>query len=246
MVDTNGDLMNKDKVDILAIGVHPDDIELSCSGTVLRQISLGNTVAICDLTQGELGTRGSAELRLIEAAKSKEVLGVSHRVNLKMADGFFEITKANTIKIIEVIRRFQPDIILANALEDRHPDHGRAAKLVAEACFYAGLRKIDTGQKEWRPKAVYHYIQDRNLTPDFVVDISDFMDKKIESIQCYSSQFFVPNSISDEPQTPISTHGFFEFVKAKNRSMARSIQADYAEGFNVGRVPGVQDLFDLK
>lgn len=234
------------KLDILAIGVHPDDIELSCSGTVLRHVKAGYKVGLCDLTQGELGSRGSGPLRLIEAEKARQVLGAEVRENLGMEDGFFQNTPENIKKIIKVIRKYKPDIILANALDDRHPDHGRAAKLVSDACFYAGLVRIDTGQEVWRPRALYHYIQDKNLTPDFVVDISSHIDQKIESILCYSSQFYNPNDPSDEPQTPISSLGFFEFIKAKNKSMARSIQVDYAEGFNIARIPGVKDLFDLE
>ncbi|MBI3518238.1 MAG: bacillithiol biosynthesis deacetylase BshB1 [Bacteroidetes bacterium] len=232
------------KLDILAIGVHPDDIELSASGTILKHIALGKTVGIMDLTLGELGTRGNALLRTEEAMKSAKILGVSVREQLTMADGFFENNEAHQRQIIEVIRKYQPDIVLCNAISDRHPDHGRAAKLTADACFYSGLVKIDTKQTPWRPKAVYHYIQDNFIEPDFVIDITAYMEKKMESIMAYSSQFFDPNS--KEPETPISTKNFMEYVKAKGSLFGRAINVDYAEGFTVNRYIGVENLFDLK
>lgn len=216
--------MNHFKVDILAIGVHPDDIELCASGTILKQIDLGYSVALCDLTQGELGTRGSGPLRMIEAEKAKNILGIQHRENLGMADGFFQHNEENTRKIIEVIRKFQPEIVLANAIADRHPDHGRASKLISDACFYSGLPKIQTSNTEgesqtpWRPKAIYHYIQDRNLKADFVVDITPYMEQKLESILAYSSQFYI--SDKGEPETPISSKSFIEFIKGKTGLMA--------------------------
>ena len=237
------------KVDILAIGVHPDDVELCASGTILKHLDLGYTVAICDLTQGELGTRGSGPLRLQEAEKAKQILGISHRENLGMADGFFYYNEENIKKIAKVIRKYKPEIVLANAVTDRHPDHGRASKLISDACFYAGLVKIETRDDEgliqsaWRPKAVYHYIQDRNLKADFVVDITQYLDKKIESIMAYSSQFFDPES--KEPETPISSKAFIDYMKAKNRAYGRDIGAEYAEAFTVERNMGVKNLFDL-
>lgn len=237
------------KVDILAIGVHPDDVELCASGTILKHLDLGYTVAICDLTQGELGTRGSGPLRLQEAEKAKQILGISHRENLGMADGFFQHNEENIKKIAKVIRKYKPEIVLANAVKDRHPDHGRASKLISDACFYAGLVKIETRDDEgliqsaWRPKAVYHYIQDRNLKADFVVDITQYLDKKIESIMAYSSQFFDPES--KEPETPISSKAFIDYMKAKNRAYGRDIGAEYAEAFTVERNMGVKNLFDL-
>ncbi|HMT52883.1 MAG TPA: bacillithiol biosynthesis deacetylase BshB1 [Saprospiraceae bacterium] len=237
------------KVDILAIGVHPDDVELCASGTILKHLDLGYTVAICDLTQGELGTRGSGPLRLQEAEKAKQILGISHRENLGMADGFFQHNEENIKKIAKVIRKYKPEIVLANAVTDRHPDHGRASKLISDACFYAGLVKIETRDDEgliqsaWRPKAVYHYIQDRNLKADFVVDITQYLDKKIESIMAYSSQFFDPES--KEPETPISSKAFIDYMKAKNRAYGRDIGAEYAEAFTVERNMGVKNLFDL-
>lgn len=237
------------KVDILAIGVHPDDIELSCCGTLLHHIALGKTVGLLDLTCGELGTRGSAEIRLQEAEVASQMIGAVVRGNLEMEDGFFEYTKENMLKIVEIIRLMRPEIVLANAVSDRHPDHGRAAKLTADACFYAGLRRIETeweeeAQEAWRPKAVYHYIQDHNLTPDFVVDISPYIDQKIEIIQAYKSQFYDPKS--KEPKTPISGKEFLNFIKGKNATYGRPAGFEYGEGFTVARTLGVNNLFDLK
>jgi bacillithiol biosynthesis deacetylase BshB1 len=231
------------QVDILAIGVHPDDIELSCSGTLLKHIAGGKTVGLLDLTLGEMGTRGNAELRTKEAMKSAEILGVSFRKQLHFADCFFENTQPHLVEIIKVIRECKPHIILCNAISDRHPDHGRAAKLTADACFYSGLVKIDTNRPAWRPKAVYHYIQDNYIHPHFVVDISEFAAKKMESIMAFSSQFYDPNS--KEPQTPISSPEFLETINAKMSLWGRTIGVRYAEGFTTARYPGVNNLFDL-
>lgn len=241
------------KVDILAIGVHPDDVELSCSGTLLTHIAMGKTVGLLDLTRGELGTRGSADIRDQEAADAARLMGAEFRVNLAMADGFFQYTPENIKKIIKVIRACQPEIVLANALSDRHPDHGRAAKLVADACFYAGLLKIETldeqgnPQKKWRPNALYHYIQDHNLTPDFVVDISPFIDKKMELVLAFRSQFFAPDAkeYQHEESSPISGKEFLDFLRAKAQTYGRHAGFDYAEGFNKSRDIGVRNLFDL-
>jgi bacillithiol biosynthesis deacetylase BshB1 len=238
------------KVDILAIGVHPDDIELSACGTLLKHIDLGYSVVLCDLTQGELGTRGNAALRLQEAEEARIRMGALARENLGMADGFFAKNEENLRKIIQVIRKYQPEIVLANAVSDRHPDHGRASALISEACFYAGLTKIQTqasdgrDQKCWRPAAVYHYIQDRHRTPDFVVDISPYMERKMDCIMAFRSQFYNPES--DEPDTPISSRQFLDFLWAKNKIFGRDINAAYAEAFNVERTIGVKDLFDLQ
>lgn len=237
------------KLDILAVGVHPDDVELSCSGTLLKHIALGKKVGILDLTLGELGTRGNAELRTQEAMLSANILGVSARKQLQMADGFFEHNENHIRQIIEIIRLYQPEIVLCNAIQDRHPDHGRAAKLTADACFYSGLAKIETyhdkkAQMCWRPKAVYHYIQDNFIEPDFVIDISEHMDKKMESIMAFSSQFYNPNS--KEPETPISSKNFMKHVKSRARQFARAINVDYAEGFTANRYIGIDNLFDLK
>lgn len=236
------------KLDILAIGVHPDDVELSCAGTILKHIELGKTVGILDLTLGELGTRGNATIRTQEAMRAASILGVSVREQLNMADGFFDNNETNQRLIIEVIRKYQPELILCNAISDRHPDHGRAAKLTTDACFYSGLLKVETKentttQKPWRPKAVYHYIQDNFIEPDFVIDVTAYNDKKMESIMAYSSQFFDPNS--KEPQTPISSKNFIDYINAKARLFGRSINVDFAEGFTVNRYMGVNNLFDL-
>jgi len=236
------------KLDILAIGVHPDDVELGCSGTILKHIAQGKKVGILDLTQGELGSRGSAELRLVEAANAAKILGVVARENLGYADGFFKNDKEHQLGIIEIVRKYQPDVVLANAPKDRHPDHGRASQLISEACFYSGLLKIETelaGEKQahWRPKAVYHYIQDRYLKPDFVVDVSAYVDKKMEAIMAFSSQFY--NPVSDEPKTPISGEDFLNSVKARMIGLGRDIGVDYAEGFVVERVVGVEDITSL-
>jgi bacillithiol biosynthesis deacetylase BshB1 len=236
------------KVDILAMGVHPDDIELSCAGTLLKHIDMGKTVGLLDLTKGELGTRGSASLRMKEAEAASKLMGASLRGNLGMKDGFFEYSQANLLKIIQVIRLTRPEIVLANAISDRHPDHGRAAKLCADACFYAGLSKIQTEwegvtQVKWRPKALYHYIQDNYIEPDFVVDISAYFKQKMELIQCYKSQFYDVNSA--EPTTPISSKHFIETIKSKNVTFGRPASFDYAEGFTVNRTLGVENLFDL-
>lgn len=238
------------KVDILAIGVHPDDIELACSGTILKHIDMGKKVGVLDLTRGELGTRGTAETRDEEAANASKILGISFRSNARMADGFFTHSQENLIKIIEVIRYCQPEIVLNNAIDDRHPDHGRAAKLVADACFLSGLVKIETKdkngqpQEKWRPKSMYHYIQDYNLKPDFVIDITPFIDRKIESILAYKTQFFNPES--KEPETPISSKAFLDFLYARSRDMGRPAGYKYGEGFNVSRIPGVTSLFELE
>ncbi|MFK7935745.1 MAG: bacillithiol biosynthesis deacetylase BshB1 [Saprospiraceae bacterium] len=241
------------KVDILAIGAHPDDIELSCAGTLIREIARGKTVGLLDLTQGELGSRGSAEIRLQEAAAAAEIIGAKFRKNLAMPDGYFEYSRENMNAIIQVIRYCQPEIVLANALDDRHPDHGRAAKLISDACFFSGLLKIKTAddngkaQAKWRPRAVYHYVQDRQLIPDFVVDITDHIDQKMESILAYRSQFHLPDAkeYANEAKTPISGADFMEFIKSKNRVFGRSVQFDYAEGYQVGRIPAVDSIFDL-
>jgi N-acetylglucosamine malate deacetylase 1 len=236
------------KLDILAIGVHPDDVELGCSGTILKHIAQGKKVGILDLTKGELGTRGSGALRLQEAKDSAKILGISVRENLGFADGFFKNDKAHQLEIIKILRQYKPNIILANAYRDRHPDHGRAAKLVSEACYYSGLLKIETKlngefQKEWRPKSVYHYIQDRFLNPDFVVDISEFVDIKMEAIMAFNSQFY--NSDSNELETPISSKNFMNFVKSRMANLGRDIGVDYAEGFTVERTIGVEDITTL-
>ncbi len=236
------------KLDILAFAAHPDDIELSCSATLMKHIDMGKKVGIIDLTQGELGTRGNIETRYAEAELSSKIMGIHVRVNLKLKDGFFDFSEENKRLIIQQIRRFQPEIVLANAIEDRHPDHGRAAKLVADSCFLAGLRKIETsysGESQFahRPKAVYHYIQDHNINPDFLVDTSAYLDRKLEAIKAFKTQFYDPNSI--EPTTPISGEDFFDFIKSRMIQGGRIIGVKYAEGFTSAREIGVHNLFDL-
>lgn len=232
----------------MAIGVHPDDVELSCSGTLFKQISLGKKVGILDLSRGELGTRGSAELRLKEASKAAEIMGIDIRENLEMQDAFFQNSPENQLSIIKIIRKYRPEVVLANAIEDRHPDHGRASKLISDACFYSGLIKIQTElngqhQDRWRPKAVYHYIQDRFIVPDFVVDVSEFVESKLEAIKAFESQFYQANS--KEPTSPISVPNMFDYIKGRMADMGRYIHVDYAEGFTVERPMGVENLMDL-
>ncbi len=237
------------KVDILAFAAHPDDIEISASGTLMKHIDMGKTVAIVDLTQGELGSRGTIKSRFEEAENASKIMGVKYRNNLKMLDGFFEINQQNKLKIIEQIRHFKPEIVLCNAVSDRHPDHGRASQLVSEACFLSGLLKIETEynnqlQEKWRPKAVYHYIQDRYIKPDFVVDITQYVDRKIDALKAYKTQFFNPE-LSDV-KTPISGEDFFDFLKGRWKNFGREINAKYAEGFTVERVMGVEDITALR
>ena len=236
------------KLDILAFGAHPDDVELGCSGTIAKEISLGKKVGIIDLTRGELGTRGSVAIRNSESEKATQLLGVSVRENLDMRDGFFVNDEAHQLKIIEMIRKYQPEIVLCNAIQDRHIDHGKGSKLVSDACFLSGLRKIETKvngvlQQVWRPKVVYHYIQWENLQPDFVVDISGFIDIKMESILAYSSQFYDPNS--NEPESPISSKNFLESVKYRAQDLGRIIGVPHGEGFTVERYLAVNSLSDL-
>ncbi len=240
------------KVDILAIGVHPDDVELACSGTLLHHIAMGKTVALLDLTRGELGTRGSADIRDREAANAAKLMGAVARQNLCMADGFFERSPENVLKIVQAIRHFQPQIVLCNAISDRHPDHGRAAKLTADACFYAGLAKIETRdaatgepQARHRPQAVYHYIQDRFLQPDFVVDITPYLAQKMKLILTYESQFYNTATEDTELSTPISGKDFLETVVARSRDFGRPVGFEHAEGFQAARTVGVSSLFDL-
>ncbi len=233
-------------VDILAFGVHPDDIELSCAGTLLAAIADGKKVAIVDLTQGELGTRGSAETRKIEAENAAKVLGVSVRENLKMADGFFANDEAHQRKIIQVIRKYKPQIILCNAPSDRHPDHGRSARLVADAAFLSGLRKIETTddagnmQEKHRPSYVFHYIQDKYIEPDFLIDISAHHDKKVESILCYTTQFH--STDNTEPQTYISSPMFLDTIKARAMMLGKRIGVQYAEGFISEKMLGLKSF----
>ena len=237
------------KLDILAFGAHPDDIELSCSGTIAKEISLGKKVGIVDLTRGELGTRGTPEIRDEEAANAAKILGVSIRENLSFKDGFFINDKAHQLEIIKILRKYRPDVVLCNAIKDRHIDHGRGSTLVSESCFLSGLEKIETkfdeqSQEKWRPVRVYHYIQWQPIDPDFVVDISGFESKKMEAVKAYKSQFFDPEST--EPKTPISSKNFTESILYRAKDLGRLIGVDYAEGFTTERYPGVNSLYDLK
>ena len=231
------------KVDILAFGAHPDDVELGCGGSIAKAVSQGKSVGIVDLTRGELGTRGSAAIRDQEAATAAKVLAVSFRKNLAFRDGFFVNDEAHQMAVIQLIRLHQPKIVLCNAIEDRHIDHGKGSKLVSDSCFLSGLQKIDTGQRAWRPRAVYHYIQDRYIDPDIVVDISAYMERKIEAVMCFKSQFYNPDS--SEPETPISSMAFLEFLRARAREMGRQAGYEFGEGFTVERYPGVRDLLSL-
>jgi len=238
------------KLDILAIGVHPDDVELGCSGTLMKQMDLGYKVGIIDLTKGELGTRGSAEIRLQEVATSTKIMGVHIRENMGFADGFFKDDKEHQIELIKMIRKYQPDVVITNAKFDRHPDHGRAAQLTYNACFLAGLSKIETslngeGQKAFRPTALYNYIQALHAEPGFVVDISAQFERKLETIRAYKSQFHHAEANQNEAQTFISTPQFLEFVKARAIHYGLPIGVQYAEAFTVNRTIGVKNLMDL-
>ncbi len=236
------------KLDILAIAAHPDDVELSCAGTLIKHSSAGQAVGVLDLTESRLSTRGTVEMRYQEAEKASVVMGLKVRMNAGMADGFFRNDEEHQKLLIKYIRHFRPEIVLGNALSDRHPDHGRAGRLIADACFYSGLQKIQTEwegkeQEAWRPKRVYHYIQDRFMEPDFIVDIASFFDKKMEAINCYSSQFF--NPASDEPSTYISSGDFMDQIRAKDLMFGKRIGTKYGEGFVSENVPGVSSLNDL-
>ena len=233
------------KLDILAFGVHPDDVELGCAGTLLAAIAEGKKVGIADLTRGELGTRGTPETRKAEAAAAAAIMGIDIRENLGMADGFFQNDEQHQRMVIEVIRKYKPEIILANAPEDRHPDHGRSAKLVADAAFLSGLRKIETFdngmvQEAWRPKYVFHYIQDRFIQPSFVVDISAYMDRKIDAVLAYTTQFNSPGT--DEPQTYISSPQFLETVKARAMMLGKRIGVQFAEGYITEKIIGINSF----
>jgi len=238
------------KLDILAFGAHPDDVELGAGATIAKEISLGKKVGVVDLTRGELGTRGSAEIRDKEAAASAKILGLSARENLGFADGFFVNDKQHQLAVIQMIRKYRPEVVLCNAVEDRHIDHAKGSKLVSDACFLSGLIKIatkleggDQWQEAWRPKRVYQYVQWKNLEPDFVVDVTGFIDKKVEAILAFSSQFYNPKS--DAPETPISNKNFIDSVTYRARDLGRYINTEHAEGFNTERYPAVNSLDDL-
>ena len=236
------------KLDILAFGAHPDDVELGCGATIAKEVSLGKKVGIVDLTRGELGTRGSADLRDKEAAHAAKILGVSIRENVRFSDGFFTNDKEHQLAIIQMIRKYQPDVVLCNAIDDRHIDHPKGSKLVSDACFLSGLQKIETVldgdvQEKWRPKQVYHYVQWKPIEPDFVVDVTGFMETKIAAVQAYASQFFDPEST--EPETPITSKNFIESIDYRAKDLGRLIGVEHAEAFTSERYVAVENLDKL-
>jgi len=236
------------KLDILVMAAHPDDAELGAGGIILAHVAMGKKVGVVDFTEGELGTRGTAETRKIEAENASKILMLSARENLKLADGFFKNDKESQLKLIAVIRKYQPEIVIANAVTDRHIDHGKGSDLASDACFLSGLRKIETyldGEKQeiWRPKVVYHYIQDRYITPDFIFDITPYWDKKMEAIKAFNTQFHNPNL--NEPQTTLSSPDFIHFLEGRARDLGRTIGTIFGEGFSIERQIGIKNLFDL-
>ena len=240
--------MSDFSIDILAIGAHPDDVELGCSGTLAKEISNGKKVGIIDLTRGELGTRGSVKIRENEAIHAAKILDVSFRENLNFKDGFFKNDTDHQLKLIQVIRKYRPKLILCNAIDDRHVDHGKGSELVSDACFLSGLEKIETKldgiiQNKWRPKLVYHYLQWKNSEPDFVVDVSGFMDVKMDAVLAYSSQFY--DSKSKESETPISSKNFTDSIQYRAKDLGRLIGVDHAEGFTVERFIAITSLDKL-
>jgi bacillithiol biosynthesis deacetylase BshB1 len=240
--------MNEKKLDILAIAVHPDDVELGCAGTLLMEKRNGKKTGVIDLTRGELGTRGTAALRAQEAARSAAILQLDARENLGMADGFFRNDEEHQRLLIRAIRKYRPEIVLSNALEDRHPDHGRAGHLIVESCFYSGLRKVETTdeagqpQEHWRPKYVFHYIQDRYANPDFVYDITPVFETKLQSIQAYSSQFYSSTYGEKEPQTYISSPEFLQSLIGRHQQFGKMVGVAYAEGFTTQKMIGIRDF----
>jgi bacillithiol biosynthesis deacetylase BshB1 len=237
------------KLDILAFGAHPDDVEISSGATLLKYAKEGKSIGIIDLTEGELGTRGSTEKRYEEAKKASDFLGLKIRENLKMGDGFITHSEENKLKIIECIRKYQPELILANSVHDRHPDHAKGAKIVAEASYLSGLRKIETEvdgipQEAHRPRMLLHYVQDYYLTPDIILDVSDTGKEKLELVKCFGSQFYNPNS--EEPKTPISGEGFFDYLEGRMLNLGRELGVRYGEAYTIDRTLGVKDLFSLK
>lgn len=236
------------KLDILVLAAHPDDAELGCAGTILKHIAMGHRVGVVDFTRGELGTRGTPDTRAAEAAEASRIMGLSVRENLGLPDGFFRNEGEHQLEVVKAIRRYQPEIVLANAIYDRHPDHGRGADVAFEASFLSGLAKVVTSdqgkaQAAWRPKNVYHYIQSQFIEPDFVVDITPFWDKKMEAIRAYKTQFYDPQS--KEAETYISRPGFLDMLQARATECGHSIGVRYGEGFTVRKYIGVKSLFDL-
>ena len=241
--------MDTMKLDLLVFGAHPDDVELGCGGTVAKEVASGRKVGIIDMTRGELGTRGTVDIRFQEASDAAEILGVKIRENLGFADGFFVNDREHQLEVITMLRKYRPEVVICNAVTDRHIDHGRGSQLVSDACFLSGLIKIETEydgkkQEQWRPKAVYHYIQWKNIEPDITVDISDHIETKMNAVMAYKSQFHNPGST--DPETPISSLNFSESIKYRARDLGRLVGVEYAEGFTVERLMGVDSLFDLK
>jgi len=239
------------KLDLLAIGVHPDDVELGCSGVIINEVRRGKKVGIIDLTQGELGTRGTIETRYQESANAAMIMGVQVRENLKMRDGFFKNDEEHQLKLVQAIRKYQPGIVLGNILHDRHPDHGRAGHLISTACFLSGLSKVETKdeqgnqQEPWRPKYIFHYIQDRYHEPDFIIDISDVFEQRMEAVKAYTTQFYNPDNEDDGPQTYISTSAFLDSIIARARVIGKKIGVQYGEGFNSEKSLGIKNLDSL-
>lgn len=237
------------KLDLLAFAAHPDDAEMSCGGTLIAQVAMGKKVGIVDLTRGELGTRGTPEIRQQESDAATRIMGLHVRENLGMADGFFEINRENKLRVVQALRKYQPEIVLLNAISDRHPDHGRASTLVSESCFLAGLKMVETvgddGEKQaiWRPKQVYHYIQDRKHIPDFVMDITPYWEQRMEAVKAFRSQFYDPNN--PEENTYISSLEFLKFLEARSRDTGHLIGVEFGEAFTKERHIGVRNLFDL-
>ncbi len=237
------------KLDILVLAAHPDDAELGCGGTIARHVALGYKVGVVDFTRGELGTRGTPQTRDREAAEAAVILGLSARENLALRDGFFGHSESEVLKVIEAIRHYRPDVVLANAIHDRHPDHGKGAGLAYEAAFLSGLPKIETkragtAQQPWRPGRLYHYIQSRFIKPHFVVDVSDCWDTKMNAIKAYKTQFFDPDST--EPETYISKPTFLSFLQSRAEEFGHSIGTKYGEGFTTTQMLGIDDLFSVR
>jgi len=232
------------ELDILVFGAHPDDVELGCAGTIIKEVQKGKKVGIIDLTRGELGTRGTKKTRDAETEEATNIMGVAMRENMNFKDGFFKDDEQHKIALIKKIRQYRPKIVITNAVSDRHPDHPRSSKITIDACFLAGLEKIDTDQEVWRPDAIYHYIQFNNLTPDIVVDISKQMSLKIKAVKVYKTQFYDPHS--NESETIISSQGFLDSVSYRAKDLGRQSGCEYAEGFLAHQIPKVDSLLDIK
>jgi len=232
------------KLDILVFGAHPDDVELGCGGTIIKEVQKGNKVGVIDLTRGELGTRGTTESRDAETKSATEIMGIAIRKNMKFKDGFFKDDEEHKIALVQKIRKYRPEIVITNAVSDRHPDHPRGSQITVDACFLAGLEKVETGQEVWRPKAIYHYIQFNTLAADIVVDISEQMDLKLEAVKAYKTQFFNPKS--EETETIISSEGFLDSVSYRAKDLGRQANCEYAEGFITHQLPKIESLLDIK